>query len=66
MWNSNKYNKLVTITRKLQTHRYREQTSGYGSGRQALQNREWEAETAGCDTGWQILKTLKTLRVSGH
>ena len=24
MWNLNKYNKLVTITHKLQTHRYRE------------------------------------------
>ena len=32
---SKKYNKLVNITRKKQTHRYREQTSGYqwGEGR---------------------------------
>ena len=32
---STKYNKLVTITKKKQTHRYREQTSGYqwGEGR---------------------------------
>ena len=26
---SKKYNKLVSITKKKQTHRYREQTSGY-------------------------------------
>ena len=26
---SKKYNKLVDITKKKQTHRYREQTSGY-------------------------------------
>ena len=26
---SKKYNKLVNITKKRQTHRYREQTSGY-------------------------------------
>ena len=26
---SKKYNKLVNITKKKQTHRYREQTSGY-------------------------------------
>ena len=32
---SKKYNKLVNITKKKQTHRYREQTSGYrwGEGR---------------------------------
>ena len=34
---SKKYNKLVNITEKKETHRYREQTSGYqwgeGSGR---------------------------------
>ena len=29
MWNLKKYNKLVTITKKKQTHRCREQTSGY-------------------------------------
>ena len=36
VWNQN-YNKLVNITKKKETHRYREQTSGYqwgeGSGR---------------------------------
>ena len=33
---SKKYNKLVNITKKKQTHRYREQTSGYqwGEGRE--------------------------------
>ena len=29
MWNFKKYSKLVNITKKKQTHRYREQTSGY-------------------------------------
>ena len=29
MWNPKKYNKLVNITKKKQTHRYKEQTSGY-------------------------------------
>ena len=28
MWNLKKYHKLVNITKKKQTHRYREQTSG--------------------------------------
>ena len=31
---SKKYNKLVTITKKKQTHRYRGQTSGYHCGGQ--------------------------------
>ena len=29
MWNLKTYNKLVTVTQKKQTHRYREKTSGY-------------------------------------
>ena len=29
IWNLIKHNKLVNITKKKQTHRYREQTSGY-------------------------------------
>ena len=29
MWNLKIYNKLVDITQKKQTHRYREQTSSY-------------------------------------
>ena len=33
MWNLKKYNKLVNKTKKKQTHRYREQTSGYQWGR---------------------------------
>ena len=32
MWNLKKYNKLVNITKKKQTHSYGEQTSGYQSG----------------------------------
>ena len=41
MWNKNKINKLVNITKKKQTHRYREQTSGYqwGEARGEGQNR---------------------------
>ena len=37
-----KYNKLVDITKKKQTHRYREQTSGYqwGEGREEGNRRE--------------------------
>ena len=35
MWNPKKYNKLVNITKMKQTHRYREQTSGYQSGGKA-------------------------------
>ena len=33
MWNLKKYNKLVNTTKKKQTHRYREQTSGYQCGK---------------------------------
>ena len=29
MWNLKKYNKLVNITKKKLTHRYREESSGY-------------------------------------
>ena len=38
---SKKYNKLVNITKKKQTHRYREQASGHqwGEGREAGQYR---------------------------
>ena len=36
---SKKYNKLVNITKKKQTHRYREQTSGYPWGERGGQNR---------------------------
>ena len=32
MWNLTKYSKLVNITKKKQTHSYREQTSGYHIG----------------------------------
>ena len=38
MWNLKIYNKLVDITQKKQTHRYREQTSSYrweGEGRES-------------------------------
>ena len=44
MWNLKKYNKLVNITKKKQTHRYREQTSGYqweeGRGEGQYRSRE--------------------------
>ena len=32
MWNLKKYNKVVSITKKKPTHRYRERTSGYQWG----------------------------------
>ena len=32
MWNIKKYNQLVNITKKKQTHRYREETSDYQWG----------------------------------
>ena len=35
MWNLKKYNKLVNKTKKKQTHRYREQTSGYQWGEES-------------------------------
>ena len=50
---SKKYNKLMNIKQKMQTHRYREQTSGY-QWRARLCNREvgeWEAQTIVCKTG---------------
>ena len=35
MWNLKKYNKLVNIRKKKQTHKYSEQTNGYlGRGRE--------------------------------
>ena len=41
IWNLKKYNKLVNITKKKETNRYREQTSGYhwGEGREEGQYR---------------------------
>ena len=43
---SKKYNKLVNITKKKQTHRYRGQTSGYqwGEGRGEGQDRGREVK----------------------
>ena len=38
---SKKYNKLVNITKKKQTHRYREQTSGH----------QWGEERGGANIG---------------
>ena len=39
MWNLKKYKKLVNLTKKKETHRYREQTSGYqwGEREEAIQ-----------------------------
>ena len=46
---SKKYNKLVNITKKKLTHRYREQTSGCqwgaGRGRGNIGDGEWELQT---------------------
>ena len=41
---SKNYNKVVNITKKKQTHRYREQTSGYQWG-------EWERGNIGVGEG---------------
>ena len=48
---SKKYNKLVNVTRKKQTHRYREQTSGYGGVR------GWEVQTTGFKIGSRMYCT---------
>ena len=44
---SKKYNKLVNIIKNTQTHRYREQTSGYpqGEGRGNMEVGKWEVQT---------------------
>ena len=48
---SKKYNTLVNITKKKQTHRYREQTSGYqlgkGGGQDNIGVRGWEVQQMG-------------------
>ena len=55
---SKKYNKLVHIKKK-QTHRYREQTSGYQSGgcgwarASNIGVGEQEVETIGCKIGYK-------------
>ena len=49
---SKKYNKLVNITKKKQTHRYREQTSGYQCGWG-----EWDGQTLGCKIGSRMYRT---------
>ena len=53
-----KYNKLVNITKKKQTHRYRGQTlvmatSGERRGRGTLGVGEWEVQTIGCKIGYK-------------
>ena len=48
MWNLKKYNKLENIIKKMQTHRYREQTSGYQWG---------EGVGGGQDRGWGLRGT---------
>ena len=55
---SKKYNKLVNI-RKKQTHRYREQTSGYqwGRGRGIIGVGEWEVQTIGYKVGLRMYCT---------
>ena len=52
---SKKYNKLVNITKKKQTHRYREQASGYqwGGGRGSTGLGKWEVQTIGRKTGYK-------------
>ena len=40
MWESKKYNKLVNITKKKQTNRYRELTRGYQWGKREGEGQE--------------------------
>ena len=53
MWNLKKCNKLVNTTKNKQTHRCREQTSGYRAGGAGGNVRvgEWQVETTGCKIG---------------
>ena len=51
---SKKYNKLVNKTKRRQTHRYREQTNGYGEvGRGAIGVNARERQSIECKTGYQ-------------
>ena len=47
---SKKYNKLVNITRKKQTYRYRELVVTSGE-RSNIRVGEWEVQTTGCKIG---------------
>ena len=59
MGNLKKYSKLVNITKKKQTYRYREQTSGcqWGDrgvwGRGNIEVGKWEVQTTGCEIGYK-------------
>ena len=49
-----KKTKPVNITKMKQTHRYREQTSGYQWwGRGCIGVEEWEVQTIGCKMGYK-------------
>ena len=43
LYESKKYNKLVNVTKKKHTHRYREQTTDYQLGRDNIGVGKWEA-----------------------
>ena len=60
---SKKYNKLENITKKKQTNRYREQTSGYQCrGKGIIRVREWEVQTIGCKIGYKnVLYNMGTI-----
>ena len=49
LYESKKYNKLVNITKKKHTHRYREQTTGYQLGRGGT--------IEGLGNGWHKLRS---------
>ena len=51
---SKKYNKLVNITKKKQTHRYREQVVITSEGEGQYRGGEWEAQSIGCKTGLRM------------
>ena len=55
MWNLKKYNKLVNITKKKLTHRYREQSSGY----------QWELGKGDTEVGRGRYKLLGVRQIQG-
>ena len=51
----------MNITKKKQTYRYREQTSGdqWGGGRGTIGVGEWEIQTIGCKIGSEMYCTTQ-------
>jgi len=58
---SKKYNQIMNITKKMQIHRYREQTSGYQWGRSNIRLGEWKVQMTGYKTGSKIHFTTQNI-----